>query len=119
MYDNATGYDALADHQGGGSIDIVVPPRRNAVPSQTAQSAPPQRDQQIADIQNVGISQWRWTSGDYSQSHVENVFSRYKTIIGGHLRAKRADSQQREAQLGCAILNRFRELGQPVSVPVK
>ena len=59
MYDNATVYDALVDHQGGESIDIVVPPRRNAVPSQTAQSAPSQRDQHIADIQDVGFFQWR------------------------------------------------------------
>jgi len=119
MVDNATVYDALAEHQDGVAIEIVVPPRRNAVPSPSAQSRPTQRDIHIATIQSEGIFQWRRASGYYDQSHVENALYRYKAIIGEHLRAKRADSQQREAQLGCAILNRFRELGQPVSVPIK
>jgi len=117
MVDNATVYGALADHQDGAAIDIVVPPRRNAMPSQTAQSAPTQRDQHIAAIQDVGIFEWRRTSGYYTQSHVENAFYRYKAIIGGHLHAERADSQQREAQLGCAILNRLHQPGRPTSVP--
>ena len=51
MYDNATVYDALAAHQDGAAIDIVVPPRRTAALSPTAQSAPTQRDQHIADTQ--------------------------------------------------------------------
>ena len=119
MYDNATVYDALAAHQGGAAIDIVVPPRRTAAPSPTAQSAPTQRDQHITDIQSEGAFEWRRASGDYAQAHVENTFYRYKAIIGGHLRAKRADSQQREAQLGCAILNRLRQIGRPASVPSK
>ena len=46
------------------------------------------------------------------------VFSRYKAIIGGHLRAKGQDSQELEALLGCAILNKLRALGAPMSVPV-
>lgn len=53
------------------------------------------------------------------QSGVENVFSRYKAIFGGHLRTKRQDSQQREAQIGCAILNKLRALGSPTSVRVE
>ena len=118
MVDNATVYDALAEYQDGAAIDIVVPPRRNAVPSSSAQSSPTQRDIHIAAIQSEGIFQWRRASGYYAQSHVENAFYRYKAIIGGHLRAKRADSQQREAQLGCAILNHLRDLGRSTSVPI-
>ena len=117
MYDNATIYVALAAHQDGAAIDIVVPPRRTAAPSPTAQSAPTLRDQHIADIQPESVFEWRRASGYYAQAHVENPFHWYKAIIGGHLRAKRADSQQREAQLGCAILNRLRQIGRPASVP--
>ena len=118
IYDNAPVYNALADHQDGVAIDIVVPPRRNAVPSPSAQSSPTQRDIHLAAIQSEGIFEWRRASGYYAQSHVENAFYRYKAIIGGDLRAKRADSQQREAQLGCANLNRLRDLGRPTSVPI-
>ena len=118
MYDNATVYDALADHQDGVAIDIVVPPRRNATPSQTAWSTPTQRDQHLAAIQSEGICQWRRASGYYAQSHVENAFSRYKAMFGGHLRSKNVESQQREALMGCDILNRLRDLGRPTSVPI-
>ena len=55
MYDNATIYVALAAHQDGAAIDIVVPPRRTAAPSPTAQNAPTQRDQHIANIQSEGV----------------------------------------------------------------
>ena len=44
---------------------------------------------------------------------------RYKTIIGGRLRAKRDEAQEREAEIGCAILNRMREMGRPLSYPVR
>jgi hypothetical protein len=119
IYDNATVYGAIAEHQGGIPVDVVVPPRRNAAPSRTAATAPTQRDDHIATILADGLSQWRWESGYYAQSRVENVFSRYKAIFGGHLREKRQDSQEREAQLGCAILNQLRALGSPLSVRVE
>jgi hypothetical protein len=117
IYDNATVYGAIAEHQPGVPVDVVVPPRRNAAPSHNAATSPTQRDEHIARIQSDGLSKWRWESGYYAQSGVENVFSRYKAIFGGHLRAKRQDSQEREAQLGCAILNQLRALGAPLSAP--
>jgi hypothetical protein len=116
IYDNATVYRAIEEHQRGVPVDVVVPPRRNAAPSKTATTTPTQRHAHIATIRADGLSQWRWESGYYAQSGVENVFSRYKAIIGGNLRAKREDSVEREAQLGCAILNKLRELGAPLSV---
>jgi hypothetical protein len=53
------------------------------VPSKSAATSPTQRDGHIATIQADGLSQWRWESGYYAQSGVENVFSRYKAIFGG------------------------------------
>jgi len=100
IYDSSTVYRAIAEHQPGVPVDVVVPPRRNAVPSRNASTSPTQRDEHIATLLADGLSQWRRESGYYAQSGVENVFSRYKAIIGGHLRAKRQDSQEREALLG-------------------
>ncbi len=80
------------------------------------EGSPTQRDAHIATILADGLSQWRWESGYYAQSGAENVFSRYKAIIGGHLRAIRQDSQEREALLGCAIPNKLCALGRPKSV---
>jgi hypothetical protein len=49
---------------------------------------------------------------------VPNVFPRFKTTFGGGLRAKRDESQKREASLACQLLNRMLELGRPQSYPV-
>ena len=116
IYDNATVYGAIAEYQPLVPFDVVVPPRRNAAPSRNAATSPTQREEHLATILADGLSQCRWESGYYAQSGVENVFSRYKAIFGGHLRAKR---QEREAQLGCAILNKLRAIGTPLSVRVE
>jgi hypothetical protein len=56
--------------------------------------------------------------GYYDQAYAENAFARYKRTFGGSLRAKRDDAQEREALLGCVLLNRLRKLGRPQSYPV-
>jgi len=45
-------------------------------------------------------------------------FYPYKRTFGDRLRAKRDESQEREASLACQLLNRMRELGRPHSYPV-
>ena len=72
----------------------------------------------ILRIQEIGRSKWRGESGYYRQSHAENGFFRYKTTLGGWLRAKNMAAQEKEVALGCAILNRMREMGRPISTPV-
>ena len=66
--DNATVYEAIKEHQAGVSVDVVVPPRRNAVPSENVETAPTQRDTHIATMQSAGLFQWRWESGYYAHS---------------------------------------------------
>ena len=46
---------------------------------------------------------------------VENVFFRYKSIIGDGLRARSSAGQGSEVVLGCEILNRMTAIGRPVS----
>jgi hypothetical protein len=41
-----------------------------------------------------------------------------KRTFGGGLRAKREESQEREASLTCQLLNRMLDLGRPLSYPV-
>jgi len=57
-------------------------------------------------------------SGYYLQSHAENAFYRYKKIIGGRMRAKNDDALKREAAIGCIILNKMLEMGEPLSYAV-
>ncbi len=77
-----------------------------------------QRDCHIAEIRINGRSEWKRQSGYYLQSYAENAFYRYKRIIGGRLRAKNEDAQKQEAAIGCAILNRMFEMGEPLSYAV-
>ncbi len=54
-------------------------------------------------------------SGYHRQARVENVFFRYKSMIGDRLRARHPKSQEAEAMIACNILNRMTELGRPAS----
>jgi hypothetical protein len=76
------------------------------------------RNFHIAEIQSKGWSEWKRQSGYYLQRHAENAFYRYKTIIGGWMRAKNDEAQKREAEIGCTILNRMLEMGEPLSYAV-
>jgi hypothetical protein len=113
IYDREPVYEAVQQHSSGASM--VVPPRKDAVLSSDSTRALSQRNQHISEIEKMGRSDWRRRSGYYLQSHVENAFYRFKRIIGGRLRSKRGKAQEREALIGCSILNRMLEIGRPVS----
>jgi hypothetical protein len=49
---------------------------------------------------------------------MENGFFRYKSVLGGGLKARNSIAQTREAMIGCHILNRMAELGRPESYAV-
>ena len=109
-------YEAVDFHSPG--AEVIVPPRKDSVLSNNFIIVPSQRDLHIAEIRSKGWSEWKRQSGYYLQSHAENAFYRYKRIIGGRLRAKNDDAQKREAAIGCAILNRMLEMGEPLSYAV-
>ena len=117
IYDQEPVYEAVAHHSPGATV--IVPPRKDAVISDGSVNALLQRDRHIAEIETIGRSNCRRRSGYYLQSHAENAFYRYKTIIGGRLRAKRDEAQEREAAIACALLNRMHDMGRPVSYPVR
>jgi len=79
-------YAAVEDHSPG--AQVIVPPRKVAAPSRTAQtSSPTQRDRHIAAIEQDGLFAWKRTSGYYAQSHAENAFFRYKRTFGRPVRS--------------------------------
>ena len=57
-------------------------------------------------------------SGYRRQAGAENLFMRYKQILGGRLRAKAFEAQKRESVVGCNALNRMYELGKPESYAI-
>src|SRR5205807_6035485 len=116
IFDQAPVYSAVEHHSPRASV--IIPPRKDAVLSPTATTAPTQRDQHVLAIKNAGRCAWKRTSGYYAQSHAENAFSRFKRTFGGGLQSKRDESQAREASLACELLNRMWALGRPQSYAV-
>jgi hypothetical protein len=98
----------LGRHPGA---SLIVPPRANAILSDTAQTQPTQRDRHLMSIQKFGRQAWEHKSGYTKQAHVENANGRYKRIIGPALRAKEPKNQQAEVKIGIHILNVMNNLG--------
>jgi hypothetical protein len=113
MYDKELAYAAVAQPSPG--AQVIIPPRKDAVLSHAGTISPTPRDQHLLAIERAGRFQWKRTSGYYAQSHAENAFSRFKRTFGGGLRATQEESQEREAALACALLNRMLALGRPQS----
>jgi Transposase DDE domain len=57
---------------------IIVPPRSTAVPSETAETEPTQRDRHLQCIAEKGRIGWQKLSGYNKRSRVEAVIGRYK-----------------------------------------
>ena len=106
--------DALKDH---GQINIH--PRANAVISTTDEAALRQRNQHIKSLKKDIVLAWIRTSGYYRQSEVENIFFRFKKLIGDEHRARCENSRKAESIITSYILNQFRLLGGPQSTPVE
>jgi len=61
---------------------IIVPPRSTAVPSETAATAPTQRDRHLHSIAEHGRAAWQKASGYTKRARAEAAIGRFKQIIG-------------------------------------
>jgi Transposase DDE domain len=92
---------------------VIVPPRSGAVPSDTAGSAPTQRDRHIEAIAERGRMGWQKASGYNWRALVEADISRLKRVIGDALRSRTDRRREAEVAIGVEALNRMLELGRP------
>jgi hypothetical protein len=97
---------------------VVVPPRANAVPSETAETAPTQRDCHLQCIAERGRMGWQKTSGYNDRALVEADISRWKRVIGDGLRSQTDGRQATEVTIAAGVLNRMLELGRPEYVRI-
>ncbi len=116
IYDQSSVYSSVQSHSS--NANIIIPPRKNSVPSLDSKKLINQRNKHIKFIQKEDYFKWKRISGYYKQSHVENVFARYKKIFGGRLHSKRTDSQEIEIKIATKILNKMLTLGSSNSYPV-
>ncbi len=112
-YDATPTYLTIAQH--GDSVEVVIPPRSTAVPSD-ALDPPTQRDRHLAMITEQGRLAWQVATGYSQRSLVETTMGRYKTLTGPRLRARGFAAQQTEAAIGVTVLNLMLAAGRPDSV---
>ncbi len=78
-------YAGVAERHPGAAV--IVPPRATAVPSDTAETAPTQRDGHLQRIAEHGRMGWQSASGYNKRARAEAAMNRWKQVIGDELRA--------------------------------
>ena len=109
-------YDTIAfyDTATARGATVVVPPTKTARVSHRRPRSSA-RDRTIKKIRRIGRRRWKKQAGYHRQARVENAFFRYKSIIGGGLRARSPGGRVTEAVIACNVLNQMTELGRPES----
>src|SRR3954468_6682569 len=115
-YDRADVHGAVAERHPAAAV--VVPPRKDAVPSEAAETEPTQRDGHLRCIAERGRLGWQKASGYNRRALAEAAMSRYKRVIGDALRSRTDGRQATEVAIGAHVLNRMLELGRPESVRI-
>jgi hypothetical protein len=115
-YDQERVYASVAERHPQAAV--VMPPRSSGVPSDTAESAPTQRDRHLLHIAEHRRMAWQAASGYNKRSRVEAAISRWKQVIGDGLRAHTDERRRTEVAVAVQALNRMLELGRPSYVRI-
>ena len=115
-YDRDDVYGAVTERHPDATV--AVPPRATAVPSETAETAPTQRDQHLQLITKHGRMGWQKATGYNCRALAETAISLHKRVIGDALRSRTDRGQATEVATAVRALNRMLELGRPRSVRI-
>src|SRR4051794_15529459 len=110
-YDREDVYGAVAERHPEAAV--IVPPRATAVPSDTAATAPSQRDRHLRHVVEHGRMAWQKASGYTKRARAEATVARWKQVIGDGLRAHADARRATEVDVAVHALNRMLELGRP------
>lgn len=110
-YDQDRVYDSVAERHPEAAV--IVPPRATAVPSDTAETAPTQRDRHLQIIAKRGRAAWQKVSGYTTRARAEAAIGRFKQVIGNGLRSRTDERRATEVAVAVHALNRMVELGRP------
>ena len=110
-YDQDRVYDGAAQRHPEAAV--IVPPRATAVPSDTAATAPTQRDRHLQHIAEHGRIAWQKASGYTTRARAEAAIGRFKQVIGDGLRSRTDKRRATEVNVAVHALNRMAELGRP------
>src|SRR4051812_20894991 len=115
-YDQESVYADVAERHP--EAEVVVPPRSTAVPSESAETAPTQRDCHLQLIAEKGRMGWQKASGYNARARAEATIGRFKRVIGDGLRSHTDERRATEMDVAVQVLNRMLELGRPESVRI-
>jgi hypothetical protein len=115
-YDQKGVYASVADRHPDALV--IVPPRSSAVPRETAETAPTQRDRHLQLIAERGRVGWQKASGYNWRALVEADFGRWKQGIGDALRSQMDAWQATDVAIAITVLNRMLEMGRPNDVRI-
>lgn len=112
-------YDTKACH---GSIaqrgaQAVIPPRKNAKAWKGKSDGAQVRNLAVQACKRLGSRIWKKWSGHHRRSLVETKMHCFKRL-GERVMARTFERQVTELHIRVALLNRFTQLGRPVTVPV-
>jgi hypothetical protein len=88
------------------------------VPSQTAETAPAQRDQHLQLIAEHGRMGWQTASGYNRRALAEAAIGRFKRVIGNELRSRTGQRRATERNVAVVVLNRMLDFRRPKSVRI-
>lgn len=99
---------------------ILIPPQKNAKIKLhgNLKCEPHPRDENLRQIRKISRKQWKEKSGYHIRSLAETMMSRFKTILGDKLNARKFENQVTEFLTSVSIMNRITELGMPDSYAV-
>lgn len=120
-YDKKKVWDRLKKE----GIEGVIPPQRNAIFWVDEEGVLKEHDRnkilleinQYEDYEE-GRKRWKENSNYHRRSLSETAMFRFKKIFGSELYSRKIETQQVEAQIKVAVLNRMTALGMSISVCV-
>jgi len=110
-------YDTKACHAAIAlrKAQAIIPPRKNARAWKGTQAGASSRNEALRACQRLGRRIWKKWSGYHRRSLVETKMNCFKRL-GERVMARTFERQVTELHIRVALLNRFSQLGRPVTV---
>lgn len=110
-------YDTKACHAAIAlrNAQAIIPPRKNARAWKGTQAGASSRNEALRACQRLGCRIWKKWSGYHRRSLVETKMNCFKRL-GERVMARTFERQVTELHIRVALLNRFSQLGRPVTV---
>ena len=109
-YDETPIYEAVIAHSP--NVDVVIPPRSNAVLNDNSAAM---RNRNIQEISVIGRMAWQ-KERQYGRRNLSELgVQRYQKILGDSLHAREISREKQEAMISYGVINKMTSFGMPVS----